>query len=348
MTKSIAINTQRPWSLIKLCPSYLPTPITEISSPNGRRILVKNDTDRFNLGSFKALGGIYAVAAFLLDRWQAENHHELNPNELFENNLQNWANQFTFVCASAGNHGIAIAKGAKLFNSRCKVYLANNVPESFAKKLTALGAEVLRFGETYEDSVKAARENLKENKHNEILLADTSWLGYTKMPKLVMEGYTIIAEEMRRYFNAEGCWPSHVFLQAGVGGFAAAMTYHIREYWDRQPKIVVVEPKAAPCLSESIKLGRMTKVSGPSSNMGRLDCKEASLIAFELLQRYADDFICVEDSDAANAALFLAEKGIVTTPSGAAGMAGVQVSEQLNIPISNDAVCLIIATERPS
>ena len=128
---------------------------------------------------------------------------------------------------------------------------------------------------------------------------------------------------------------------------AAAVAAHIRDYWDVQPKIVVVEPEAAPCLFESNRLGRLTTVEGPVSSMGRLDCKEASLLAFELLQLYADDFVLVSDSDAANAVSILAEKGITTTSSGAAGFAAIQVSEKLNFATPRDAACLAIATEGP-
>lgn len=348
MIKTIAINTERPWDLLKLCPSYRPTPIKEISSPNGPRMLIKDETDRFNLGAFKALGGIYCLATFLLDRWALENNTEIDPHKLFEKDLLKWSNKFTFVCASAGNHGIAVAKGAQLFNSKCKVYLAENVPESFIKKLTELEAEVVRFGKTYEDSMKAARdvceESVNEGK-NEILVADSSWKGYEKMPALVMEGYTVIAEEMRQHFLSQNEWPSHIFLQAGVGGLAAAIAYHIRKHWDMQPQVIVVEPEAAPCLFESNRLGRLIKVQGPVSTMGRLDCKEASILAFELLRQYADKFVCISDSDAENTASFLAENGVLTTPSGAAGMAAIKLADDLDIPVSNDSICLTIVTE---
>ncbi len=341
------LNTQRPWDLIRQCPVYEATPTQEICTPSGLRVLVKNETCRFNLGSFKALGGIYAVAAFLLDRWQTENGSALDPDKLFEEALQRWSNQFIFVCASAGNHGIAVARGAQLFDARCRVHLADTVPVSFEEMLRNLNADVVRSGKTYEDSMDAAREDCRNGEHGEILLADSSWPGYTKMPTLVMEGYTVLAEEMRLGFLTSEEWPSHVFLQAGVGGLAAAIAYHVRQEWSRQPQIIVVEPEAAPCLLESNRRGRLTTVEGPVSSMGRLDCKEPSLLAFVALRQYADRFVCVSESDATAAVSFLAEQGLETTPSGAAGAAAILAADRLNIPLPEDSRCLAIVTEGP-
>lgn len=342
MDYKLSLNVRCPLDLLEVCPSYKQTPIVEISPLNNIRLLVKDETNRMGLGSFKALGGIYAVAKFLLEQWQKENGCELPVQRLTDPEVRSWSNKFTFVCASAGNHGIAVAKGAELFNANCRVHIANPVPASFAQRLATVGAVVVRSGETYEESMVAA---MNDNSNGEILLADSSWPGYYHLPMLVMEGYTVIAEEMRQIFLLNDGWPTHVFLQAGVGGLAASMAIEIRKNWKQQPRIIVVEPDAAPCLFESHKLGRATSVSGPISSMGRLDCKEPSLIAFNLLEELADDFVCVSDDDARTAANFLANNELATTPSGAAGLAAILSNEKLDIAIPDNSTCLVIATE---
>ena len=118
-----------------------------------------------------------------------------------------------------------------------------------------------------------------------IHLADGSWPGYIDPPRLVMEGYTIMARELYEDFDKLNEWPTHVYLQAGVGGFAAAVAFEIRKSWKVQPKIIVVEPDAAPCLERSVKNGSILTVDGPVSDMGRLDCKTPSLLAFDILSR---------------------------------------------------------------
>ena len=345
MDYQLSLNVRCALDLLEICPAYTQTPIVEISPLNNIRLLIKDETNRMGLGSFKALGGIYAVAKFLLEQWEKENGSQLSVGRLTDPEIRSWSNKFTFVCASAGNHGIAVAKGAELFNANSRVHIAHPVPASFAQRLATLGAVVIRSGETYEESMVAA---MNDNSNGETLLADSSWPGYYHLPMLVMEGYTVIAEEMRQVFLHEDNWPTHVFLQAGVGGLAASMAYEIRKNWKQQPSIVVVEPLAAPCLFESYKRGRVTTVSGPISSMGRLDCKEPSLIAFKLLKELADDFVCVSDEDALAAADFLAQNKLATTASGAAGLAAILSNAKLDITIPDNSTCLVIATEGSS
>jgi diaminopropionate ammonia-lyase len=345
MDYQLSLNVRCALDLLEICPAYTQTPIVEISPLNNIRLLIKDETNRMGLGSFKALGGIYAVAKFLLEQWEKENGSQLPAGRLTDPEIRSWSNKFTFVCASAGNHGIAVAKGAELFNANSRVHIAHPVPASFAQRLATLGAVVIRSGETYEESMVAA---MNDNSNGETLLADSSWPGYYHLPMLVMEGYTVIAEEMRQVFLHEDNWPTHVFLQAGVGGLAASMAYEIRKNWKQQPSIVVVEPLAAPCLFESYKRGRVTTVSGPISSMGRLDCKEPSLIAFKLLKELADDFVCVSDEDALAAADFLAQNNLATTASGAAGLAAILSNAKLDITIPDNSICLAIATEGSS
>ena len=133
-----------------------------------------------------------------------------------------------------------------MFGAQAVIVLAETVPEAFADRIRALGARVLRSKGNYEQSIVTAKAEAEANGWTH--LADGSWDGYLDAPALVMEGYTVLAEECRAEFARTGVWPTHVLLQAGVGGLAGAVAAHIRSYWDRQPEIVVVEPDAAACL----------------------------------------------------------------------------------------------------
>lgn len=339
------LKSGRAWEFTTQCPAYEASPLLELESPSGFRLLIKDETNRFNLGAFKALGGIYAIAMFLLERWHSQEDTSLEAEDLFKQEIRDWSRQYTFVCASAGNHGMAVAKGAQLFNANSRIYLADTVPESFAEKLRSLGATVVRSGAIYEDSMAAASEFCEQEDEKTVLLADSSWPDYTAMPTLVMEGYTVMAEEMRREFSENEGWPSHVLLQAGVGGLAAAIAHHIRNSWEVQPKIIVVEPEAAPCLKESVTRGKLTTVEGPVSNMGRLDCKEASMLAFEILRHYGDQFVCISESDASKAVDFLRNQNIHTTESGAAGLASVLPGSMSDLEIPEGSTCLAIISE---
>ncbi|MFA7479243.1 MAG: pyridoxal-phosphate dependent enzyme [Vulcanimicrobiota bacterium] len=299
-------------SLLARCPRYRETPLCFL--PEG--LIIKDESKRMELGSFKALGGAYALAREVKKR---------GPGQVF-------------CCASAGNHGLSVATGASVFGAQAVIVLAESVPREFEQRIIALGASTRRAGKSYEESMKAASELCQSE--GWVLLSDSSWPGYLEIPRNVMEGYTVIPWECAQTFRRRAEWPTHVFLQAGVGGLAAAFAQQVRENWDVQPLIVVVEPEQAACLQASALAGRPVSVSGGLSSMGRLDCKEPSILAFELLVNHADEFLTVTDTQAEEAARRLTALGFPTTPSGAAGLAGSVV-----LGLKNSDRGLILVTE---
>ncbi len=322
-------------ALLEKCPVYASTPLTALDALAQElgvaRIFAKDESSRMELGSFKALGGAFAVAQMICEA--------AGTDDPMDDAARKVASGMTFVTASAGNHGLSVAAGAKVFGARSVVVLPAAAPEPFARRIGAMGAVVSRSG-SYEDSVSEAMRIAGEN--GLLHLADGSWEGYVEWPALIVEGYTVLAEECRKGFVEQDIWPTHNFLQAGVGGLAASLAAHVREHWPEQPFIAVVEPDAAPCLLQSAKAGALTHAEGPDSNMGRLDCKDASMIAFDSLRRDADAFLTVSDEDARMATDILGRHGIATTPSGAAGLAGL-----IALAPGPDSRCLIVVSEGP-
>ncbi len=269
-----------------------------------RQVSIKDERTRMGLGSFKALGAAYAIAQ---DAQRAQ--------------AGDWATALTervYVTASAGNHGLSVAAGARIFGAQAVIYLAKSVPEAFAERLTQTGARVVRAGDTYEQSMQAAADAADANGWQ--LLSDSSWAGYTEWPGAVMEGYLQMGAEISAQLTEA---PDYILLQAGVGGMAAALAAHFRAEWGDAPVIAVVEPEAAPALIESIRAGRLTDTAGPVSQMGRLDCKTPSMIALEGLARDADLFLTITEEEAAAGVASLAPFGFETTPSGGAGLAAL-------------------------
>lgn len=292
------------------CPRAAETPLLSLdalAAEAGVAALdVKDERARMGLGSFKALGAAHAIAKQAAPAIDAGTP----PGEALAGR--------TFVCASAGNHGMSVAAGAAAFGARAIVFLAEPVPEAFAGRLRAKGAEVVRAGAVYEESMAAAGETAARQGFD--LLPDSSWPGCTAPARDVMEGYLVMAEEAARQVPSP---PTHIFLQAGVGGLAAACAAAARNHWGAAPLIVVVEPEFAPALTESVRAGRPVVAGGPVSAMGRLDCKEPSHLALKYLAREADRFMTVGEEEAAGAVARLAGLGIATTASGAAGIAGL-------------------------
>ncbi len=320
LQRVFAPDPARPLAMLKSCPVYQPSPL-HLLAGNCGTIFVKDERQRMGLGSFKALGGVYAVATLISNHWQRQYGETLAPAELTSPRVRDFAGGLTFVCASAGNHGLAVAAGAQLFGARARVHLSESVPTDYAHRLTERSATVVVSGPHYEASMAAAIADAEQT--NAILLSDSSWKGYSETPSIVMEGYTVIAEELRSVFERQGGWPTHVFLQAGVGGLAAAMAHMIRISWRVQPTMFIVEPDAAPCLWQSSVAGGVVTSKGPVSTMGRLDCKEPSHIAFAVLEASDVQHIQVSDREAGDAVVALEAGGHPTTPSGAAGYAGL-------------------------
>ena len=290
-----------PLSLLMRCPAAGLTPLHLSPALADRahvgEVMVKDERDRMGLGSFKALGAAYVIA------------HDA---------ARGMAAGRTYVTASAGNHGMSVAAGAGAFGARAVVYLSAAVPQAFADRLTALGAEVRRAGQTYAESMAAAEKAASSEGFD--LLSDSSWPGYMDRPHRLMEGYLVLMEEAVAQMVEP---PSHIFLQAGVGGLAAACAVAARKHWGDVPRIIVVEPDAAPALFASVKAGAPQVTEGPESDMGRLDCKEPSLIALKGLARDADSFMTITEAEGTAGSAACREAGLASTPSGAAGVAGL-------------------------
>ena len=306
-----------PQALLAHCPAAARTPLINLpdfaATARVGSVLVKDESARMGLGSFKALGAAYAIARLAAER--AGGADALATSERRATMLDD----MVFACASAGNHGLSVAAGARLFGARAVVYLAETVPDAFAARLSGFGAEVVRAGADYEASM--ARAEAECRTEGWTLLSDSSWPGYVDLPMRVMEGYLVAAAEAAEQIVET---PTHVFLQAGVGGFAAAMAAHFRVRWGDAPTLVVVEPDVAAPLLSSIEADRPVEVSGPSSIMGRLDCKAPSHLALTELARSADAFMTITDAQCAETVEELHRLGVATTPSGAAGLAGLR------------------------
>ncbi len=315
--------------LLAMCPAHGQTPLvnaTGLASDAGvAAFWIKDERGRMGLGSFKALGAAYCIAH---DADQARKG--------------DWDNALagrTYATASAGNHGMSVAAGARIFGAQAVIYLAETVPEAFAERLRGLGARVERAGQDYEASMQAAAADAAENGWS--LLSDSTWGGETGPGYRVMEGYLQMASEAAQQVPEA---PTHIFLQAGVGGLAAAVAAYARKVWGAAPVIAVVEPEAAPAVIESIRAGRLVDTEGPVSEMGRLDCKTPSLVALNGLAQDADIFVTLSENEAAAAVVQLADHGLATTPSGVAGVAAV-LSGRLDL--GPDARVLCFLSEGP-
>lgn len=340
--EELSIDTSLLKFLLNYCPNYRTTNLTNSSSLAKslkiKSLYIKDERERFNLGSFKATGATYAIAKMAYKLLE-------NKSDVSRTTLGNTLKPYTFVTASAGNHGISMAVGARLFGSKAVVFLSETVPKSFSSKLESYGARVVFSGKNYEESMQDAEKYSKKKDH--VLLSDSTWDTCSSGID-VMEGYLILVEEIFGQLVEEKQADSitHVFLQAGVGGFAAAMAALIRKKFQQSLQIIVVEPSSANTLFESIKNKKPSKVFGADSVMGRLDCKEPSLSAFYSLSRTSNYFMHISDEYVQKKINFLNSLGIKTSASGGAGLAGlIYASNNQLFDIDKNSKALVFLTE---
>ena len=266
---------------------YSPTPLIELNKLskelNVNKIYYKDENKRFNLKSFKALGGAYAVEK-----------------------VSKGKKDIVVATATAGNHGRSVAWGAKRLGLKCKIFISEYVSDARGQAMAALGADVIKVNGNYE---KSLIECIKQSTNNNWqIVQDVAWKDYMLVPKYTMAGYSVMMKEIVDQIKNNQI--THIILQAGVGGMAGAMVAGIARYLDNIPITIVVEPDSAACVLESIKKGRIEKIDiKRESLMGGMSCGEVSLVPWEILKNSVQYCMSLPDDDIANTMRMLGNAG---------------------------------------
>ncbi|MBB96064.1 MAG: diaminopropionate ammonia-lyase [Rhodobacteraceae bacterium] len=313
-------------------PGYAPTPLLNLrglaSELGVDALYYKDEGSRFGLGSFKALGGAYAVARLIQAQLSEKLGRDVAMDEVTSVAHPALVAGITVCCATDGNHGRSVAWGARTFGAACVIFIHATVSDNRKTAIEAYGAEVRRCEGNYDDSVRTAQETAAAE--GWFVVSDTSYPGYMEVPKDVMQGYELMADEA---FRALPDRPTHIFLQTGVGGMAAAVTAAaVRRWGTDRPAIVLCDPDKSACWYESFKAGKPVAVGGDLDTlMAGLACGEVSALAWEILQDHADAVMAVPDDMAVAAMCRLArptagDPPVVAGESATAGLVGLQAA----------------------
>jgi len=285
------------------------------------KVWVKDESSRFGLPAFKFLGASWAVYRVLLERMRGD----IEQWRTFDDLKERFAplKPLTFVAATDGNHGRAVARMAHLLGFAAHILVPHGMAQARIDAIVGEGAEVTIVAGSYDDAVTQAAALASDDT---LVISDTAWEGYTQIPRWIMEGYTTILRELDDQLAEAG--DSSVDLvaaQMGVGGLATAVVWRYRrpELADH-PKIVGVEPLAADAILRSAQAGRMVEAPGPhTSIMAGLCCGIPSLVAWPIIAQGVDVFVAIDDEWAREAMRALATAGVVSGETGAAGLAGL-------------------------
>ena len=309
---------------------YSPTPLVKLNKLskelNLNEIFYKDESKRFDLKSFKALGGAYAVEK-----------------------VSKGNKDIVVATATAGNHGRSVAWGARRLGLKCKIFISEFVSDARGQAMSDLGADVLKVKGNYEKSLIECIKQSTEN--NWQIVQDVAWKDYMLVPKYTMAGYTVMMKEIVDQIQNDQI--THIILQAGVGGMAGAMVAGIARYLDYIPTTIVVEPDSAACVLESVKSGKIEKIDiKRESLMGGMSCGEVSLVPWEILKNSIKYCISLPDDDIAKTMKLLgnasfSNKKIIAGENSAPGVISLiascedeKIKEKLGLNINSNILLI--------
>ncbi|MEY4312273.1 MAG: hypothetical protein RLZZ571_1043 [Actinomycetota bacterium] len=313
---------------------YKPTeliPLPQIAAELGvGQVLAKNESDRFGLPAFKALGASWAIHKSLQKLGDTDS--------------------VTIVTATDGNHGRAVAKFSKLFGHKAKIVVPPGVHPSAVQAIVDEGAEVSRVHGSYDDAVAEAERIAKSPGH--ILLQDTAWEGYEEVPSWIVEGYATMFSEIDSQISGLGIKGADlVVVPAGVGSLLQGALAHYRsEKGLLKTKVVSVEPVSAACIQASVKQGNPASVPTTTTVMAGLNCGTISSLAWPFVKNGLDGAIAITDEQDIVAAKDLANMGVFAGPCGASGLAGLRSvlkndEARQALGLNSDSTLVILITE---
>ncbi len=352
-----AADCERAKNVIEGWDGYQSTPLhslDEFANELGvESLYYKDEGGRFGLGSFKALGGAYAVLRLLAEEIPKISGEAASDVAIGAGNYAEAVRHLTVVTATDGNHGRSVAWGARQFGCACKIYMHAGVSPEREQAVADLGAEVVRVEGNYDVSVHQAAADAARN--GWFVVSDTSYDGYVEIPRQVLAGYTVMTAEIVEQLR-DASPLTHVFVQGGVGGLAGAVcNYFWQVFGENRPRFIVVEPDRADCLLQSAIRGQPTTVNiRHETIMAGLSCGEVSLLAWDILSAGCDDFMTIADDLVAPVMRRLALGGkdpaIVAGESAVAGLAGLIAacrSFRLRsaLGLNADSCVLVLGTE---
>ena len=311
---------------IQSWPGYGATPLHRLTKLEALlgcgEIHYKDESARFGLGSFKALGGAYAVLKLVASLYRQDHAQDIALGDIRKGKIKDYAQSVTVATATDGNHGRSVAWGAKNAGCPCRIYIHAEVSQGRANAMQDLGAEVIRIEGDYDESVRRCASDVEKNGWH--MVSDTSYDGYTAIPSDVMAGYTVLASEIVQQLEAP---PTHIFVQAGVGGLAGAVCARLwMEYGRVRPHITLVESDYSACVLQSFEDSSPASVEIVSETvMAGLSCGEMSLLAWEILSNCCDQVVTLDDDSVAPAMKWFADSRMAdfTIEAGECAVPGV-------------------------
>lgn len=187
------------------------------------------------------------------------------------------------ITASAGNHAQGVAYAAKAFNCKAVIVMPTSTPLIKVNRTKSYGAEVVLYGEVFDESSAYAKKLAEEN-------------GYTIIPPFddleVATGQSTVAMEILK----ELPFVDTILVPIGGGGLACGVST-LAKMLNPKIKVIGVEPAGANCMQVSIKNGKVTTLDKVNTIADGTAVKTPGTKIFPYIQKNVDEIITVEDSE---------------------------------------------------
>ena len=351
-------------SLHRALPAYAPTPLltlgTLAKSLGVKTVYLKDESRRFHLNAFKALGASYGMYRVLKQRWESSRREPFTAVMLTSSAVRDWLTPMTFAAASEGNHGRAVAWMAQHLGQRAQVFVPSHARSARIEGIRQHGADVTIVEGSYDDTVR--RADLESREHGWQVIADFGYDDYTEIPLWIESGYSTMFLEIAEQLEAAGTAPPDLaVLQAGGGCFAAGAVRAMEHHWSGSRRYLCVESIEAAChlASALTEDGRLHAASGTGRTISAgLNCPTPSTTSWPTLRETVDVFLAIDDGHVRDAMRRLNQPegddpSIVSGESGAAGLGGLialladGAFEPLRdaVGLGRDSAILVINTE---
>lgn len=357
-------NAKKSFNFAKSFPEYKKTPLVHLSKLSKRlglgSLYVKDESYRFNLNSFKGLGGSFAIGNIIAKKLGLD-ISELPYDKMISDETRSKIGDMTFITATDGNHGRSVAWTANRLKQKSVVYMSKGSSVEKLNNIKKLGATASITDINYDDTIRFSKNEAIKNGWT--IVQDTTWEGYEEIPTWIMQGYSAMAYEALEELKEMNVKPTHIFLQAGVGAMAGGVTGLIASYFtdEKRPTVVIVEPNKADCVFRTAQAndGTLHFVTGDmDSIMAGLACGEPCPIGWEMMKDHADYFLSVPDWVTAKGMRVLGnpledDRRIISGESGAV-TSGIIIEIMSNNKLENikktlglneNSICLCFSTE---
>lgn len=320
-------------------PGYQPTPLVSLSNLakelGVKKVLIKDESNRFGLPSFKVLGASWGACRAIVQKLNlpVNSNLEVLRNKLFSTPL-------TLVAATDGNHGRAVAFVASLLRISAVILVPAAHDRHVKDAISSEGAEVVEIDGDYDETVQQAAKMADDRR---LLIQDTAWEGYEEVPQWIVQGYSTIFQEIGEQDSSVWSKDSLVITPVGVGSLAHGVVQACKS---REPmaKVVSVEPDTAACLYENRTREKPIPIKTSFTIMTGMDCGTVSRTVFEDLQRYVDISLTISDYESHLAVRYLKGQGIESGPCGASGVAAAQRLSTEGI-LNRESTVILLNTE---